>query len=229
MGILPVFASSLLNLVEAAKKKAKAENKRLGFIMKALTIGCTLWNSHYDHKTTSSGTERIHCGMVSALAPSCLVETRNTLTSSFADDVIRKLLHLALQPAGQGRILEAGLLAKPGGGHPAAFKLGQDDASLFFGRTHPAFGVYSDRHTLHQGRADLPAGASELFVVVIALASSWSDGDSITGGAGAGANLLHNGEDITADDGTAEVDGRAAAAAQFRARAVKNINLGARD
>ena len=49
MGILPVFASSLLNLVEAAKKKAKAENKRLGFIMKALTIGCTLWNSHYDH------------------------------------------------------------------------------------------------------------------------------------------------------------------------------------
>jgi hypothetical protein len=48
-GILPAFASSLLNLVEAAKKKAKAENKRLGFIMKALMIGCTLWNSHYDH------------------------------------------------------------------------------------------------------------------------------------------------------------------------------------
>jgi hypothetical protein len=33
MGILPAFASSLLNLVEAAKKKAKAENKPLGFIM----------------------------------------------------------------------------------------------------------------------------------------------------------------------------------------------------
>ena len=49
MGILPAFASSLLNLVEAAKKKTKAESTRLGFIMKALTIGCTLWNSHYDH------------------------------------------------------------------------------------------------------------------------------------------------------------------------------------
>jgi hypothetical protein len=67
------------------------------------------------------------------------------------------------------------------------------------------------------------------FSITLVLASSWSDGDSITGGAGAGANLLDNGENITADEGTAEVDGRAAAAAQFRARAVKNKYLGARD
>jgi hypothetical protein len=62
---------------------------------------------------------------------------------------------VALQPTCQGRVLEAGQLRKSGSRHPAAFKLDQDGAALFLGRTHPAFAVHGDRHILHRGRRNL--------------------------------------------------------------------------
>jgi len=60
---------------------------------------------------------------------------------------------VTLHPEREGRILQAGLARKHGGGQAAACELGQNDAALLLGSSHSPFGVQGHRQLRDHGRS----------------------------------------------------------------------------